>query len=89
METSGENLRCGEGGIRTPDAGITDVTVFETAAFNHSATSPRESVPPPPTPFNCHDTTPLANGSQRTRAISRRTSFRELLLRQYQLKLKV
>ncbi len=34
----------GEGGIRTPDAGITDVTVFETAAFNHSATSPRQSV---------------------------------------------
>jgi hypothetical protein len=42
----------GEGGIRTPDAGITDITVFETAAFNHSATSPRESLPP--TPFNCH-----------------------------------
>ena len=36
--------RRGEGGIRTPDAGITDVTVFETAAFNHSATSPRQSV---------------------------------------------
>jgi hypothetical protein len=42
----------GEGGIRTPDAGITDITVFETAAFNHSATSPRESLPPPLTPFN-------------------------------------
>jgi hypothetical protein len=41
----------GEGGIRTPDAGITDVTVFETAAFNHSATSPRESVPPYPYPL--------------------------------------
>jgi hypothetical protein len=31
----------GEGGIRTPDAGFTDITVFETAAFNRSATSPR------------------------------------------------
>jgi hypothetical protein len=41
----------GEGGIRTPDAGITDVTVFETAAFNHSATSPRESLPPTPIPL--------------------------------------
>src|SRR5215204_928588 len=48
--------KSGEGGIRTPDAGITDVTVFETAAFNHSATSPRESVPPTPTPFNYHST---------------------------------
>ena len=37
-------LTGGEGGIRTPDAGITDVTVFETAAFNHSATSPSLSV---------------------------------------------
>ena len=44
----------GEGGIRTPDAGITDVTVFETAAFNHSATSPRESVSTRTRPFN-HD----------------------------------
>ena len=34
----------GEGGIRTPDAGIADVTVFETAAFNRSATSPLMSV---------------------------------------------
>src|SRR3954466_11911534 len=42
--------RSGEGGIRTPDAGITDVTVFETAAFNHSATSPRQSIQPPPNP---------------------------------------
>jgi hypothetical protein len=42
----------GEGGIRTPDAGITDITVFETAAFNRSATSPRESIPPLPTPSN-------------------------------------
>jgi hypothetical protein len=42
----------GEGGIRTPDAGITDVTVFETAAFNHSATSPRQSVSTEPRPFN-------------------------------------
>jgi hypothetical protein len=48
-------LKCserGEGGIRTPDAGITDVTVFETAAFNHSATSPRQSVSTRPLPFN-------------------------------------
>src|SRR5215207_5561072 len=44
--------KSGEGGIRTPDAGVTDVTVFETAAFNHSATSPRESVPSVLTPFN-------------------------------------
>ena len=42
----------GEGGIRTPDAGITDVTVFETAAFNHSATSPSQSVSTGPRPFN-------------------------------------
>ena len=42
----------GEGGIRTPDAGITDVTVFETAAFNHSATSPRQSVSTTPLHFN-------------------------------------
>jgi hypothetical protein len=42
----------GEGGIRTPDAGITDVTVFETAAFNRSATSPHLSVSTHPPPFN-------------------------------------
>jgi hypothetical protein len=42
----------GEGGIRTPDAGITDVTVFETAAFNHSATSPPVSLSTHPQPFN-------------------------------------
>ena len=42
----------GEGGIRTPDAGITDVTVFETAAFNHSATSPWQSVSTWSRPFN-------------------------------------
>jgi hypothetical protein len=47
----------GEGGIRTPDAGITDVTVFETAAFNHSATSPSQSVSTQPRPFN--HTSPL------------------------------
>ena len=47
--------RSGEGGIRTPDAGITDITVFETAAFNHSATSPRKSIPPLPTPSNRHN----------------------------------
>ena len=46
----------GEGGIRTPDAGITDITVFETAAFNHSATSPRKSIPPLPTPSNRRNT---------------------------------
>ena len=45
-------LKCGEGGIRTPDAGITDVTVFETAAFNRSATSPLLSVSTHPPPFN-------------------------------------
>ena len=45
-------LKCGEGGIRTPDAGITDVTVFETAAFNRSATSPQLSVSTHPPPFN-------------------------------------
>jgi hypothetical protein len=45
-------LISGEGGIRTPDAGITDVTVFETAAFNHSATSPLLSVSTRPHPFN-------------------------------------
>ena len=54
---SGTGLTSGEGGIRTPDAGITDITVFETAAFNHSATSPRRSVPPALTPFNYHYTT--------------------------------
>ena len=52
----------GEGGIRTPDAGITDVTVFETAAFNHSATSPRQSVstgsPPSTTSPALHDDLP-------------------------------
>jgi hypothetical protein len=46
----------GEGGIRTPDAGITDITVFETAAFNRSATSPRKSIPPLPTPSKCYNT---------------------------------
>ena len=45
-------LKRGEGGIRTPDAGIADVTVFETAAFNHSATSLRESVSTRTRPFN-------------------------------------
>ncbi len=50
--------RRGEGGIRTPDAGITDVTVFETAAFNHSATSPRKSVSTSTRPFNHDDTVP-------------------------------
>src|SRR4028119_1488516 len=41
----------GEGGIRTPDAGITDITVFETAAFNRSATSPRTSLSTRTGPF--------------------------------------
>ena len=49
--------RRGEGGIRTPDAGITDVTVFETAAFNHSATSPRKSVSTRTRPFNHNERT--------------------------------
>ena len=48
----------GEGGIRTPDARITDVTVFETAAFNHSATSPRKSVSTRTRPFNHNDLAP-------------------------------
>lgn len=43
----------GEGGIRTPGAGVTDTTVFETAAIVHSATSPRESLNPAPGWFNC------------------------------------
>ena len=30
---------CGEGGIRTLDR-LTPILVFETSAFNHSATSP-------------------------------------------------
>jgi hypothetical protein len=47
-----DRLKSGEGGIRTPDAGITDVTVFETAAFNHSATSPPLSLSTHPWPFN-------------------------------------
>ena len=57
---SGAEHTSGEGGIRTPDAGITDITVFETAAFNHSATSPRESVSFTPYPFNHHGT-PILN----------------------------
>jgi hypothetical protein len=32
-------LRCGEGEIRTLDT-LAGITVFETAAFDHSATSP-------------------------------------------------
>ena len=52
---SGAAPTSGEGGIRTPDAGITDITVFETAAFNRSATSPRRSIPPLPTPSNRHN----------------------------------
>jgi hypothetical protein len=46
QKPKGRKTHSGEGGIRTPDAGFTDVTVFETAAFNHSATSPRKSIPP-------------------------------------------
>jgi hypothetical protein len=52
----------GEGGIRTPDAGVTDVTVFETAAFNHSATSPRQSVSTASRHFN-RATVPAATRS--------------------------
>ncbi len=33
-------LACGERGIRTPGPQIKRTTVFETAAFDHSATSP-------------------------------------------------
>ena len=36
----GENVCGGEVGIRTLDS-LTTITVFETAAFDHSATSPR------------------------------------------------
>jgi hypothetical protein len=36
--------RCGEGRIRTTDADIGGVAPFEAAAFNHSATSPREKI---------------------------------------------
>src|SRR4029079_15597647 len=36
----GAHLYGGGGGIRTPDA-LSDITVFETVAFNHSATPPR------------------------------------------------
>ena len=36
-------LISGEGGIRTPDR-VVSITVFETAAFNHSATSPELKV---------------------------------------------
>ena len=54
----GAVLPSGEGGIRTPDAGITDVTVFETAAFNHSATSPPVSVSTPPHPSTTPHNTP-------------------------------
>ena len=36
----GVNSRGGEAGIRTLVTGITGKTVFETAAFNRSATSP-------------------------------------------------
>ena len=34
----------GEGGIRTRDPGYPEIPVFETGAFNHSATSPRAPV---------------------------------------------
>ena len=36
--------RCGEGRIRTSDAGFGGVAPFEVAAFNHSATSPKEKI---------------------------------------------
>ncbi len=39
-----DDFQSGEGGIRTPGAGITDATVFETAALVHSATSPPGSL---------------------------------------------
>ena len=32
-------MYCGESGIRTPE-GLASLTVFKTAAFNHSANSP-------------------------------------------------
>ena len=57
----------GEGGIRTPDAGITDVTVFETAAFNHSATSPRQSVSTASRYFNRTIVCPIASPNSKPR----------------------
>jgi hypothetical protein len=38
-----ERLRGGEGGIRTPDT-VTRMPHFECGAFNHSATSPWQSM---------------------------------------------
>ena len=38
------HISSGEGRIRTSDAGIGGVAVFEAAAFNHSATSPEEKI---------------------------------------------
>ncbi len=52
----------GEGGIRTPDAGFTDITVFETAAFNHSATSPPTSLYTEPLLFNRPPSSSLLEG---------------------------
>jgi hypothetical protein len=37
-------LRSGGGRIRTSDAGIGGVAVFDTAALNHSATPPGEKI---------------------------------------------
>ena len=39
LEMPGILKFCGEGGIRTLDR-LTPILVFETSAFNHSATSP-------------------------------------------------
>lgn len=42
----GDELVNGEGGIRTPET-LASLTVFETAAFDHSATSPANFVRSP------------------------------------------
>ena len=41
-----KNMSGGEGGIRTHVTGNTCKTIFETAAFNHSATSPATACSP-------------------------------------------
>jgi hypothetical protein len=56
-----EGLRSGQGEIRTLDTGFTGMPVFETGAFNHSATCPagsqtigrRDLVQPDAVPRNC------------------------------------
>ena len=45
IETNGIRVYGGEGGIRTRDT-LADIPVFETGAFNHSATSPEANTRP-------------------------------------------